>query len=314
MDKPENNETPRDQQQIAATIRETMTERGLSQSEVARQADMSATVLSEFLSGTYRGNREEVCRKLIAWRDALAEGDSLSAVNDRISQFTDTPVAKRVQSVLKLAKLGNMVMIAGTSGIGKTETLKHFQRHNTAVWYAEFSEDTQSVYSVLAEIGSAVGIADLAQRPDEARREIVRRIERTNGLLICDEAQHLSSKGLEQVRTLHDRAKIGIVFAGHLDLADNIAKLPQVHGRIVAPLRISGAAAADADALFDSWGLDCKRSRAFLRKLASRPTGLRGIAKAYGLAALYAIAQETAVTYDHIANAWAELNGPGQAV
>ena len=107
MDKPETTETQRDQQQVAAAIRATMTERGLSQSEVARQADMSATTLSEFLSGQYRGNNVEVSRKLTAWRDALAEADSLAAISDRISQFTETAVAKRVQSALKLAKMGN---------------------------------------------------------------------------------------------------------------------------------------------------------------------------------------------------------------
>lgn len=313
MEDQESKPIGRDHQQIASMIRETIATRGLSQAEVARQADMSGAVLSEYLSGQYRGNREEVARKLTAWHDGLADGDSLFAVSERIEAFARTPIAMRIQTVLKLAKFGNMVMIVGASGVGKSEAFRNFQQANTAVWYSQFSKDTRSNYAVLTEIAEAVHISDLARSPDKARRQIVGRVERTRGLLLCDEAQHLTPAGLEIVRTIHDRAGIGIALAGHLDLADNVAKLPQVNGRISAPLRIASASPEDADALFDSWGLECKQSRTFLRGYANRATGLRGIAKAFKLATIYAMADSAAVSFDHITRAWSDMNRPAQA-
>ena len=207
-----------------------------------------------------------------------------------------------------------MVSIVGTSGVGKTMALKHFQQTNPAVWYCQFSKDTSTVYSILTEVATAVGIVEIPGRPNEVRRDIVAQIERRRGLLLCDEAQHLPPAGFEVIRSLHDRAGVGIVFAGHLDLADKIARLPQVNGRISAPLRISGAKGEDADALFNSWQLDDKRARAFLRRFAGRATGLRRIANAYELAALYAMGEDTTVSHDHIARAWSDLEGPATPV
>ena len=98
MDKQQDRGNDRDHQRIAATIRETMTARGLSQSEVARQADMSAAVLSEYLSGHYRGNRDEAGRKLLAWYEGLVGSDGLASAIDRISVFAETGIAARESS------------------------------------------------------------------------------------------------------------------------------------------------------------------------------------------------------------------------
>ena len=314
MDEAQDKPNGLDHQQIVASVKEVMEQHGLSQSQVARQAGMSPAVLSAYLSGSYRGNCEEVGRKLTAWRDGLAENEVAEGAIGRISAFAKTKVAGYILTTLKIAKLGKMVSIVGPSGVGKTMALRHFMRSNTNVWYVQFSKDTFSPYSVLVEIALAVGIQEVPGRPDIVRREIVARVERTRGVILCDEAQHLSRDGLETIRSIHDRARVGIAFCGHLDLSDKIARLPQVHGRIAAPLRIAGAKPADADALFNSWGLECKDSRKFLRDLAPRPGGLRRIAAIYELATIYAIGEGTSVSFDHIEHAWAELEGSTQAV
>ncbi len=314
MDKQDNRPEGRDHQQIAISVREAMAAHGLSQAEVARQADMSAAVLSQYLGGTYKGDNEEAGRKLAAWRDGLAAGEVAAGVAERMGVFARTKVAAQIGATLQLAKLGNMVAIAGASGVGKTMALRDFQRGNPAVWYCQFSRDTRSVYSILSEVAVAVGIQEVPARPDVIRREIVGRVERTRGVILCDEAQHLPSDGFEAIRTLHDRAGVGVVFAGHLDLMDKIARLPQVAGRISAPLIIKGAKPSDADALFVAWGLDCRRSRDFLRAFAGRATGLRRIAKAVELALIFASGENAPLSFDHVNRAWTALEGPAQAI
>jgi DNA transposition AAA+ family ATPase len=310
MDHGDDNSAGENQQPLAAKVRDAIAARGLSQAEAARQADMSGGALSSFLAGRYKGDNEELARKLSAWLGSLSSGDGLTATFEAIKAYAETPTSMRIKDVLEFAKaMGLIASIAGTSGIGKTRTLKHFAETSTAVWYCEFSEDTTSVYATLAEVADAVGITKLPLRPDELRREIVARIKRTKGLLLCDEAQHLTPKGFEQIRTLHDRTGIGIVFAGHLDLSDKIARLPQLDGRVSAPLRIGAAKPADADALFASWGFDCKQSRDFLRPFARQATGLRKIANAYRLAATYAAGAGAPVAFEHIRQAWAALAG-----
>ena len=65
---------------------------------------------------------------------------------------------------------------------------------------------------------------------------IVRKLEATRGLLIIDEAQHLKTTTLDQVRSIFDAAHVGIVLAGnkelaaHLDIDRRRDQLAQISG------------------------------------------------------------------------------------
>lgn len=299
-----------DLQQLAEPFREVIATRGLTQAEVARQIDVSASSLSSFLAGRYKGDNEEMVRKLTVWRDGVAAGDGLIAIVARIRAYTETPTSRSILSTVEFAKtVGAVVSIATTPGVGKSITLKHYADRTPAVWSCTFSKDTRSVYATLEEVATAIGMVEKPARPDQLRREIVRRIERTRGLLICDEAQNLSPDGFETIRTLHDRANVGVLFAGHTDLADRIARLPQLDGRVSAPLRIAKAKPADVDALLIAWGSECKRTRDFLRQYAGQSTGLRRIARAYELSAIYAAGDAAPIDFDHVRRAWSALAG-----
>ncbi|WP_424362702.1 AAA family ATPase [Methylocystis parvus] len=309
MDNNDANSTTTDHQAVILKARDALRERGLSQAEAARQIGVSSATISQFLSNSYKGDTEEVARKLSAW---LATSDSVASVTallERIRVFTpEPPTTKAILNALHLAKAGGYITyVAAASGIGKTMAAEHFTQTQPSVWRCEFSRDTKSVYATFVEVAFALGISNLPRRPDELRREIVARLTRTHGLLICDEAQHLSDNGFEAIRTLHDRAKIGVVFAGHSDLADKIARLPQLEGRVFAPLRIGAAKPNDVDALLSAWGNGCKETRQFLRKYASQATGLRRIARAYERAALFAANEDQEIGFEHIQRAWANL-------
>jgi DNA transposition AAA+ family ATPase len=166
------------------------------------------------------------------------------------------------------------------------------------------------VLATLLEIARGVGAYDQSQRPDELRQMIEQQLRWSNTLLICDEAHHLSRDGLRIVKSLNDRTGAGVVLVGHLDLAENIARLPDVAGRIAAPIRFVSATPKDADVLLDAWGVDDKNARAFLRQLARRPTGLRRIAKAYQLAAILAFGEGLpAPNLSHLRTAVTNLAG-----
>lgn len=301
---------PPQHQQIVEAVRQAMAERALPQGDVARQIDMSASALSSFLAGRYKGDNAEMSRKLSAWLAALPAGDGLAGIIARMRAYVATPTALAIRSQAEFAKMvGAVVTVATVPGIGKSITLKSFAEASPAVWYCEFSKDTASVYAVLTEVAEVVGIVEKPQRPDELRRDIVRRIERRQGLLICDEAQHLRPDGFEAIRTLYDRSGVGVLFAGHSDLADKIARLPQLDGRVSAPMRIARAKAADVDALLDAWGSDCRRTREFLRRHVGQAAGLRRIARVHEMAAIDAFGEGVSLSFDHVSRAWASLAG-----
>lgn len=308
---------PQDRQAFITSARAELESRSVSQAELARQIDMSGSVVSSFFTGRYKGDHDEVARKIKAVMAGWKAGDRLNAGLDRVRDFVETPTSARIEKTLQFAKTRSViVVIGGGSGIGKSKTLKEYAARNPAVWYCEFSRDTKSEHDILVEIGKAVGLVNMPGHSASLRRTIVERVKRTRGLLICDEAQHLRGEGaFDEVRTIYDRSEngsppIGIALAGHLDLFDKIARYAQVEGRIAAPLRLPNATAKDVDALCDYWELDCRRCRAFLRSHAQDRTGLRRIAKAYELALSYAAADpEGVVTLDHVREAWAAFSG-----
>lgn len=308
---------PEGHQETVNAVRKALGQRGLAQAELARQASLTQSVVSAFLGGRYKGDNDEVARKLRTVLNGWEVADKLNVGIERVRGFVETPTSHRIETALAFVKARGVISsIAGGSGIGKTRTLKEFAKGQASVWYAEFSPDTRSMYEVLHEVGKALGFTTMDANTAGLRRAIVERVKRTRGLLICDEAQHLTRDAFEEIRSIYDRSEngspaIGVVFAGHLDLSDKIARLPQLDGRLAAPLRLPSATEEDVDALCAFWELDCPASRAFLRSHARQRTGLRRIAKAYELALTYAVGEHAAVGLDHIRSAWAAFGGSG---
>lgn len=311
MERDNNNAVKPEHQLTAEAVRNAQHNYSLTQADIARQAGVSSATLSQFLGGQYKGDNEEVSRKLSAWLSTNEKRASMTALFDRARAFTPTlPTSQRITQTLALAQSAGFVSrICGRSGVGKTMTAKHFAETTPSVWYCEFSKDTRTVFATLVEIAEAVGISDIPARQDLIRREIVSRIDRTRGLLICDEAQNLSKDGLDEIRTLHDRAGIGIVFLGDMNLSDKIARLDQLDGRVSAPLTIAHAKTDDVDALLAFWGVDCKRIKTLLRPHAKGRMGLRRIARAFEIASMYAFRESEPITIDHMNKAWNELAG-----
>ena len=53
----------------------------------------------------------------------------------------------------------------------------------------------------------------------EMAKAIHARLEGTKGLLIIDEAQNLFPKAMDQIRSFHDQAEIGIALVGNQTVA-----------------------------------------------------------------------------------------------
>ncbi len=227
--------------------------RGYSTADLAGMLGVPLLPLQDMLSGG-EGHSPELLAAAIVWRDDVLASERAEAVTAHIRTFADTPTTRLISEHLNLAKHGGLIItIAGSSGIGKTMTLKHYASIHSQCWYTQYAPDNSNIHAVLAEISDALGFEVGMYRNDRHRRYIVTHLTDVNGLLICDEAQNLTDQGLEEIRSIHDRTGVGIALCGHLDLRDKVARLPQLAGRVAAPLVIPAATPQDADVLFDSW-------------------------------------------------------------
>jgi DNA transposition AAA+ family ATPase len=145
-----------------------------------------------------------------------------------------------------------------------------------------------------------------------AQRAIVSRLRGAGALVIVDEAQHLTSEALDQLRSIHDEAECGLALLGNatvfgrLEGGSRSADFAQLFSRVGVRLTAKPKT-GDADALIDAWGIQDRAMRDFLRVIAKKPGALRGMTKTLKLAHILAGAERQAVTPEHLSMAWSQL-------
>jgi DNA transposition AAA+ family ATPase len=147
------------------------------------------------------------------------------------------------------------------------------------------------------------------------QRLAVARLAGTRGLLVVDEAQHLSLNALETLRAIHDAAAIGLALVGNEHVYSRLtgngksALFAQLFSRIGRREALRKPPVSDVEALASGWEIAGKEGFEFLRRIAATPGALRQMVKTLRLAAQFARAAGEALSAQHLKAAWGELSG-----
>lgn len=207
-------------------------------SAAARAINISPSALSLFLSDKYTGDNERVAKSLLSWLNRQAERASLN-LHDLV--FVQTRNARRIFEVCRLCHVeGDIGVVYGPAGLGKTVSAKQYSLQNEAVIYIEV-DPSFSARSIIKEIHRKLGgdgkggIYDLFQ-------DIIARLEGTQRLIIVDQAEILPRKGIELLRAINDKAGVGITLLGMETLRNNIkgnrGEYAQLSSRIGISIRL----------------------------------------------------------------------------
>lgn len=289
-------------------------DKSYSQARIAREADISSATLSQFLGGTYGGNQQNIARKLDAWLRALDERTSAGKLPEGPS-WVSTPTAEKILGGLRYAQMaGDIVLIYGGAGVGKSKTIERYARTVPNVWHVELTPATGSVLNCLQEIALTMGLRDLTNSAAFLQRAIWQRVRDTNGLLVLDEAQHLTVPALDQVRAINDQTGIGLVLCGNervytqMSGGNRAPFLDRLYSRIGKRIQLKKATLGDADAIIAAWGIDDSPCKEAIRQIASTPGALRVLNKVLRLAATYAKANGRGIGCQEIRLAARELD------
>lgn len=279
------------------------TQQGLTQEQAAKEAEMSPTTLSLWLQGKYPGNNANVEAKLRKWLETRGERLSMQTLVAEAPAFVASQTATEITNAFRYAQtLEDMVSVVGVPGIGKSTTCQEYQRQYSNVWIVEMASHTTGVVPVLKEICEAVG-GDRASGASGLAREIKRKIRGTHGLLIVDEAHHLTPQSLDAIRSLHDSTGVAVALVGSVELSGKLEKMPQLYSRLGLRLFRHRVLKADIAALLDAWQIGGKAERQYLARLAQRPGALRSITKVLRLASATARSSGEPLSLRHIEDA-----------
>ncbi len=186
-------------------LKEFMQAQGLGQKQVANAFGVSVATVSQYLSGKYQGNCEELDRKV----DEMLERQKAKVVEAKYNaEFVPTLAAKRGMEVMQFAHVeGEINVIFGAAGLGKTQMLKEYARRNSSAVLIEVDPScTPKV--LLRKIAETVG-ATARGINNELLDSIVSKLKGSERLLMVDEAELLSTRSLEFIRRIHDLSGIG---------------------------------------------------------------------------------------------------------
>ncbi|WP_119304994.1 AAA family ATPase [Dongia deserti] len=304
---------PLNQAELRERVRALMTKEEISQAQLAREVGLSTSVISQWLSDSYRGDSNKVAGALVKWLKSRDENARINAVLPSAPSWVEAPTAKRIYDALAYAQhVGDIAVIYGGAGLSKTTTIRRYREKNVNVWVVTATPATAGVALVLEEIAIALGFRDYPLHPAKLQRAILRHIQDTGGLLVIDEAQHLTKQALEAARSLHDATGIGLVLSGNAAVFNNLYRggnngFAQLFSRVGKRLALVRPVAGDVHAMAGAFKIKGTAELRELEAISRRPGALRMVVKVLRLAAV--LAGGAAVTVQHIKAAWEELQG-----
>lgn len=268
---------------LAQRVQAAATELGINQSQLSKQMGLTPAVLNQWLALKYKGNNDKVNAAATRWLLAQERGQEMPVFEP--PKFIETPTATKIMDVLTDAQTnGELAVIYGGAGVGKTEAIKAYLEQSNNVWHVTMSPAASSAGNCLDEICCSLGI-DAGGRAVKAQRALVKFLKDSHGILIPDEAQHLSTSALETLRSIFDMTGVGMVLVGNdsvyakLTGGRRAAEFAQLYSRIGQRLKIVKPTRADVMAIVEAWHVDDKESKSLLAEIANKPGGLRGMIK-----------------------------------
>ncbi|HGY4723314.1 TPA: AAA family ATPase [Citrobacter amalonaticus] len=285
---------------------------GAVMADIARESGVSASRLSQFLSGSYRGNSQAVADALAGWLDNRhAERNTLPVM----PEFVETPTVKNIWGAFQYAQLTQSIAVVyGNPGLSKTTARDRFAASRPNVWTFTVSRSSTKVAGCLYAIAQATGVKEPQMyRPDILYRQVRDELKGKKGLIIVDEADRLGYETLEELRILQEESQVGLVLIGNHRIYNRLTgnqsrdvDFARLFSRIAKRVVIETATQADIDAIAGACRLD-DDARQIINWVARQPGALRMVFYSLQLASTKALAMGESLTTSHILAAIKDL-------
>jgi DNA transposition AAA+ family ATPase len=271
------------QEAILQKVRALMAKRKISQSLAAKEMDVSPTTLTQLLNGSYGADPSKQLEKLARWSMLQEEQAALNAI-PAAPEFVPTATSDKIMAALVYAQMArNISVIYGGAGLGKTVTTREYQRNYANVWIGTMSPAKSSVAAALEELCFAVGLRTPPQGAAKQQREIERRLNDTSGLVIIDEAQHLTVPALDAIRAIHDTTRIGFALVGNeavftrMTGGNRAPYLDRLYSRIGKKVKLARPTASDITRIAEAFSVTEKAELELLKEIGARSGALRSV-------------------------------------
>lgn len=278
-------QSAQEQDALRAEVRTVVDEAGGNFAAATRDCPTKYPTLSAWYNGTYQGRNDRVAAEVRRWLDTrLERARSLSSL-PRAPAFLETPSARSFLDVFAHAHHApDLVIVTGGPGVGKTSACQAYTARNAGVLLCTGQPSVKTPRALLEELADVLEVRERGPSQRIAR-SVIRRLQGQPSVILYDEAQHLTTEALDQLRSIHDIAGIGIALVGNetiyprLEGIGRTAQFAQLFSRIGMKVPRPKPLRGDVDVLLDAWGVPGERERKALHAIAKKPGALRSVTK-----------------------------------
>jgi DNA transposition AAA+ family ATPase len=237
--------TPDEIDAVRGEVRAVMEGEAVTMVQVARESGVAYGTFSSWMGATYAGRNDKIAMQARNWLRARKVKAETQALAPAAPRFVVTPSAEAFQLVFQHAQhMPDFAVVVGAPGVGKSSAACHYTRTNPNVFKIVANPMLGTPRAVLDEFSRVIGSFQGGQI-HKVQRALIGKLRGTGALLMVDEAQHLTSVALDQIRSIHDEAEIGVVLLGN----------PAIYGRLEG----GGARRSDFAQLFSRVGMRLTR-------------------------------------------------------
>ena len=306
-------------EELRQLLRSHIAEASITQATVSRGSGVASATLSQFLSGSYAGDNMKVASQLARWLDARhREAEVLEAAPPEPT-FVMTPTATKVMTALQHAQvLGDMALIVGAPGVGKSASARQYAAKTPRVVTATASPAVRTVSAILSTIITAITGRAPTYRVRVECTNFIRQALGSGWLLVIDEAQHCDFEALEELRAIHDATKCGLVLMGNASVLSRIEgaqrdpAYAQLFGRAGWRVRLDRSDLADVAPVLETMGVTAPEVVEYCRQIAARDS-LRVVIKVVRGALMLSRGAREDLNPHHLAAAYRQLGGAARA-
>ena len=302
-----------DQAALRHRLLEHRTSKDLRWKEIADLSGLKMGTVSSWAGGTYQGEGSPIAEKVERYLASQEKREAVRAAAPDLG-FVMTESARDFMALLSRAQfMPDISVLTGAPGVGKTRAACQYKRLNPNVFKIVAEPALSTVAALLGSLAHELRVTEVG-RQDRIARLIKQRLIGTRALIIVDEAQHLSTEMLDQLRAFHDQAEIGIALVGNsavigrLEGGRRSSEYAQLYSRVGMRLNRREPKRADVEALMDAWSVEDAEVRKALRAVAKQGGALRSCNKAFLLAQMVASNEGRTLSAEDVQLAWGQIS------
>jgi DNA transposition AAA+ family ATPase len=208
---------------MGAWLKRHKDEKSLSWTSLGQRMGVPPGTVSGYTAPSFAGNREKAAKIIYAYKQKVESQQAQSAIALEKIPFVETKTARRLMFLMEWAHGGRMTAAAMGPGTSKTETAAHYKASmGETVWHVEFSQSDKTVSAMIAAVMKVMGLSSPTGWVSQRSSQVKEYVRHRNGLLIADEANHLSFEAMEEMRAWHDQTGLGVFWGGNEELVTRV--------------------------------------------------------------------------------------------